>query len=171
LERLQTDHVDLLQLHNPFSLHSGRSADTLLDVLSQAKREGLCRFVGVAVGSANDATDWAATGAIQAIQLPAGIQELAELARIRSSTNVQLIGREVFSGGRIFDPMWRAEALAAAPAQINGIALPTDLDGLGYLRWLTESGLVDIALIGSRNSLHIAAAAQAVGLPDRKDST
>lgn len=65
LERLGTDHVDLYQLHNP-RLDAIRR-DDLWDELESAKREGLIRAVGVALGPALDLRQ--VDEAIEAIRL------------------------------------------------------------------------------------------------------
>lgn len=50
LERLQTDHVDLLQIHavnTHADLEAVLAADGSIPGVEEAKRQGLCRFVGI----------------------------------------------------------------------------------------------------------------------------
>ncbi|MEM8686761.1 MAG: aldo/keto reductase [Pseudomonadota bacterium] len=54
LQRLQQDHVDILQLHNPIALNPGEGDLTpdqvlqdVLPALEQAKRDGKTRFIGM----------------------------------------------------------------------------------------------------------------------------
>jgi aryl-alcohol dehydrogenase-like predicted oxidoreductase len=51
LQRLQTDYVDLYQLHNP-RIETITGEDGLWDALADAQREGKVRAVGVALGPA-----------------------------------------------------------------------------------------------------------------------
>ncbi len=54
LERLGTDHLDLLLLHNPD--RTGYTSDTVWDALRALRDEGLTRQLGVAPGPANGFT-------------------------------------------------------------------------------------------------------------------
>jgi len=100
LERLRTDHIDLLQLHNPpINLISAR--DTY-EPLEEMKREGLIRFYGVSVHPPEEGV-----AAVQA-KMPDTVQIVYNLARREAedtflptaqAANVGVIAREPLANG------------------------------------------------------------------------
>ena len=100
LERLRTDHIDLLQLHNPpINLISAR--DTY-EPLEEMKRDGLIRFYGVSVHPPEEGV-----AAIQAT-MPDTVQIVYNLARREAedtflptaqAANVGVIAREPLANG------------------------------------------------------------------------
>ena len=100
LERLRTDHIDLLQLHNPpINLISAR--DTY-EPLEEMKREGLIRFYGVSVHLPEEGV-----AAVQA-KMPDTVQIVYNLARREAedtflptaqAANVGVIAREPLANG------------------------------------------------------------------------
>ena len=100
LERLRTDHIDLLQLHNPpINLISAR--DTY-EPLEEMKREGLIRFYGVSVHPPEEGV-----AAVQAT-MPDTVQIVYNLARREAedtflptahAANVGVIAREPLANG------------------------------------------------------------------------
>lgn len=100
LERLRTDHIDLLQLHNPpMSLISERGT---YEPLEEMKREGLIRWYGVSVHPPEEGL-----AAVQAT-MPDTVQIVYNLARREAedtflstaqAANVGVIAREPLANG------------------------------------------------------------------------
>ena len=100
LERLRTDHIDLLQLHNPpMSLIA---APATYEPLEELKREGLIRFYGVSVHPPEEGV-----AAVQATR-PDTVQIVYNLARRHAedtflataqAANVGVIAREPLANG------------------------------------------------------------------------
>lgn len=100
LERLRTDHIDLLQLHNPpMNLISARDTYEPLEAM---KREGLIRFYGVSVHPPEEGV-----AAVQAT-LPDTVQIVYNLARREAedtflptahTANIGVIAREPLANG------------------------------------------------------------------------
>jgi aryl-alcohol dehydrogenase-like predicted oxidoreductase len=100
LERLRTDHIDLLQLHNPpMSLISARETYEPLEAM---KREGLIRFYGVSVHPPEEGV-----AAVQAT-MPDTVQIVYNLAQREAedtflataqTANIGVIAREPLANG------------------------------------------------------------------------
>jgi aryl-alcohol dehydrogenase-like predicted oxidoreductase len=100
LERLRTDHIDLLQLHNPaIDLIAAKST---YEPLEELKREGLIRFYGVSVHPPEEGV-----AAVQAT-MPDTVQIVYNLARREAedtflptaqAANVGVIAREPLANG------------------------------------------------------------------------
>ncbi len=100
LERLRTDHIDLLQLHNPpIDLIAERAT---YEPLEEMKREGLIRFYGVSVHPPEEGV-----AAVQAT-MPDAVQIVYNLARREAedtflptarAANVGVIAREPLANG------------------------------------------------------------------------
>jgi aryl-alcohol dehydrogenase-like predicted oxidoreductase len=100
LERLRTDHIDLLQLHNPpINLISAMGT---YEPLEEMKREGLIRFYGVSVHPPEEGV-----AAVQA-SMPDTVQIVYNLARREAedtflptaqAANVGVIAREPLANG------------------------------------------------------------------------
>ncbi len=100
LERLRTDRIDLLQLHNPpIGLIAARAT---YEPLEEMKREGLIRFYGVSVHPPEEGV-----AAVQAT-MPATVQIVYNLARREAEDtflptaqagNVGVIAREPLANG------------------------------------------------------------------------
>ena len=100
LERLRTDHIDLLQLHNPpLNLISARGT---YEPLEEMKGEGLIRFYGVSVHPPEEGV-----AAVQAT-MPDTVQIVYNLARREAedtflptahAANVGVIAREPLANG------------------------------------------------------------------------
>jgi len=67
LERMKTDHVDLLQLHNP-SPQAVREAD-LVSVLQEIQSQGLTRFIGIST-MLPELTEFVEWGMFDTFQIP-----------------------------------------------------------------------------------------------------
>lgn len=100
LERLRTDYIDLLQLHNPPVSHI--AAMETYEVLEQLKREGAIRFYGVSVHPPEEGL-----AAVQAT-MPDTVQIVYNLARREAeeaffpaarSAGVGVIAREPLANG------------------------------------------------------------------------
>src|SRR5262245_2821315 len=80
LRRLQSDYIDLYQLHSPppEELRGARFLDTLGE-LARLKTEGKIREYGIALDAAEHALDCLALEGIASVQLPFGLLDLEGL--------------------------------------------------------------------------------------------
>ncbi len=82
LERMKTDHVDLMQLHNP-TVEQAETGD-LVRVLEEMKAQGKVRFIGISSTEPHIETyiDW---GVFDAFQIPYSALERKEEANIQKA--------------------------------------------------------------------------------------
>lgn len=106
LRQLRTDHVDLLQLHNPKELPDPDDPQGSYAGLLEAQRQGMARFIGVTNHSRQLALRAAESGLYDTVQFPfsylAG-EEDAALARRCGELDVGFIAMKALSGGLITD--------------------------------------------------------------------
>lgn len=164
LDRLQTDHVDVLYLHNPGDAPTSEQAE----VLQRALQGGMCLRAGVAVDHLETARGWIETGLVSVVQVAAGLGALSSLAPRGDSHDAAVIGREVFSGGRHFDDAWRSDATVGL-AEATRAALRRD--ALAYPRWLLDEDLVDHVIVGTTRVEHLRACVTATARTDSSGST
>jgi aryl-alcohol dehydrogenase-like predicted oxidoreductase len=106
LEKLKTDHVDVLQLHNPKILPDPDDPDSLYGGLLEAKRQGLARFIGITNHKLDNALAAARSGLYDTVQFPlSAISSEADLALVDAcrENNVGLIAMKAMSGGLLTD--------------------------------------------------------------------
>jgi len=85
LHNLRTDHVDVLQLHNPATVPDPTDAESALAGARQAQREGKTRFIGFTNHSLERACVAADSGAYDTLQFP--------LTTLADPRDLELIGR------------------------------------------------------------------------------
>jgi aryl-alcohol dehydrogenase-like predicted oxidoreductase len=69
LARLQTDYLDVVQVHNGPSVATIRS-ENVIDTLLDLQRAGKVRFIGSSASSVSDITDHIALGVFDVVQMP-----------------------------------------------------------------------------------------------------
>ena len=104
LEKLQTDYVDILQLHNPASLPDAQDPESAYAGLLEARRRGLARFIGVSCHRLSNALEAARSGRYDTVQFPlsslSSEDDLA-LAALCRGNDCGLIAMKALSGGLI----------------------------------------------------------------------
>jgi predicted aldo/keto reductase-like oxidoreductase len=106
LKTMRTDHVDLLQLHNPQALPDPDDPDSLYGGLLEARRKGMARYIGISNHKLDNALAAAQSGLYDTVQFPlSAISSAADLALIEvcKEHDVGLIAMKALSGGLITD--------------------------------------------------------------------
>jgi aryl-alcohol dehydrogenase-like predicted oxidoreductase len=146
LRNLKTDHVDLLQLHNPPQLYAPDDPASPLYALLEAQRQGKVRFVGITNHSIERACAAVKSNLYDTVQFPLSALsddkdlELIELCR---QHDVGLIAMKALAGGllsqariafaflRQFDnvvPIWGIQRMEELEEFIQLEANPPHLD-------------------------------------------
>lgn len=104
LERMKTDYIDLLQLHNPDTLPDPEDPDGLYGGLLEAKHQGMIRHIGITNHSLERAVAAVKSGKYETIQYPfsslASEEEIA-LTQLAKQEDVGFIAMKGLSGGLI----------------------------------------------------------------------
>ena len=118
LETLQTDHVDLLQLHNPRELPDPEDAQSLYRGLIEAQEQGMTRYIGISNHRRNLAEEAVRSGLYDTLQFPLSAissdEDLA-LPALCQAHNVGLIAMKAMSGGLLSDSKVAFAALRRFP--------------------------------------------------------
>ena len=104
LADLQTDHVDIWQLHNIPELPDVNDPDSAYHALLQAREAGKCRFIGITTHRLDVALAAAKSGLYDTVQFPLcylSTDADLELIRVCKEQNVGLIAMKAMSGGLI----------------------------------------------------------------------
>lgn len=104
LEMLRTDHVDLLQLHNPAALPDPGDPDSLYAGLVEARAAGKTRFIGITNHKLETALAAARSGLYDTVQFPLSAISSAQdltLVDVCREHDVGLIAMKALSGGLI----------------------------------------------------------------------
>ncbi|MDR0249514.1 MAG: aldo/keto reductase [Oscillospiraceae bacterium] len=138
LESLNTDYIDLYQLHNPKTLPS----DGVLALLERLKREGVIRAYGITSHSLSLAKQAAASGLFATLQYPFSClssQEEIALARECGERGMGFIAMKAMAGGLITRVRENFAFIRAHPnvVPIWGIQRPEELRE--FLRYEREN--------------------------------
>ncbi len=104
LRRLQTDYIDILQLHNPLYVPRPGDEHGMYDGLSEAKASGKIRFLGLTNHRLNVAKEAVESDLYDTIQFPFSLLSAAqdlELIQIAKQHDVGAIAMKALSGGLI----------------------------------------------------------------------
>ncbi len=102
LDKLQTDHVDILQLHNPAELPDPNDPESLYAGLLEARDKGMTRFIGITNHKLANALAAARSGLYDTVQFPLSAissEEDLTLVDVCREENVGLIAMKAMSGG------------------------------------------------------------------------
>jgi len=102
LSKLNTDHVDLLQLHNVFPLPDPEDPESLYAGLLEAQRRGMTRFIGLTNHRIAVAVEAARSGLYDTIQFPLSAisaDKDLELVEVCREHNLGLIAMKALCGG------------------------------------------------------------------------
>jgi aryl-alcohol dehydrogenase-like predicted oxidoreductase len=104
LRNLQTDYIDLYQLHNPSFVPLPGGADGLYDALTQAKREGKIRAFGITNHSRQIALQAVESNHYDTLQFPFSyLADSGDLALMKmcSEKDIGFIAMKALAGGLI----------------------------------------------------------------------
>ncbi|MFW6146311.1 MAG: aldo/keto reductase [Planctomycetota bacterium] len=106
LANLQTDHVDLLQLHNPRRLPDPDDATSTYAGLLEAREAGKVRFIGITAHALDNALAAARSGLYDTVQFPVSplsTDAELELVKVCREADVGLIAMKALCGGLFSD--------------------------------------------------------------------
>lgn len=104
LKNLRTDHVDILQLHNPAPLPDPNDPRSTYGALLEAKKRGLTRFVGISNHRLDVTLQAVRSGLYDTVQYPlSAVSDDKDLALIDECAkhDVGLIAMKALAGGLI----------------------------------------------------------------------
>ena len=104
LQKLKTDYVDILQLHNPTTLPDPNDPESSYAGLIEARRKGMIRFLGMTNHSLERATEAVKSSLYDTLQYPLchiASQEDLSIIEVCKAADIGLIAMKPFSGGLI----------------------------------------------------------------------
>lgn len=104
LNKLKTDYIDILQLHNPDILPDTNDSEGLYAGLIEAKKMGMIRFIGITNHRIKNALDAVASGLYDTVQFPlSSLSADVDLKLIEEckKRDVGVIAMKALSGGLI----------------------------------------------------------------------
>ena len=102
LRRMKTDHVDVLQLHNPSELPDPADPESTYAGLLEARERGLTRFIGITNHTRSLAVEAVESGLYDTLQFPLSAISSAEdfeLAELCARHDVGFIAMKALCGG------------------------------------------------------------------------
>jgi aryl-alcohol dehydrogenase-like predicted oxidoreductase len=166
LQRLQSDHIDLYQLHSPprEELAGSRLQDTL-GLLGRLKTEGKVREYGIALDSVYDAVHCLDMEGLASLQMPFGLMDLQALDGVFdkvSERQLGIIARGCFGGGALKQSLTEAELRASEPQweralQIKRLAEQMQRSALeAALQFALSIERISVTILGMRTPEHVA---------------
>jgi aryl-alcohol dehydrogenase-like predicted oxidoreductase len=166
LRRLQSDHIDLYQLHSPpqDELTGSRLQDAL-GLLGRLKTEGKIREYGIALDSVYDAVHCLDMEGIASLQMPFGLMDLQALDGVFdqvSERQIGIIARGCFGGGALKQSLTEAELRANEPQwkralQIKRLAEQMQRSALeAALQFALSIEHISVTILGMRTPEHVA---------------
>jgi predicted aldo/keto reductase-like oxidoreductase len=102
LRNLKTDHVDILQLHNPTELPDPNDPNSTYSALLEARRKGMVRFLGITCHRLENAVAAAESGLYDTIQFPLSPISTPEdfsIIEVCRRKDLGLLGMKALCGG------------------------------------------------------------------------
>jgi aryl-alcohol dehydrogenase-like predicted oxidoreductase len=166
LRRLQSDHIDLYQLHSPprEELTGSRLQDAL-GLLARLKTEGKIREYGIALDSVYDAVHCLDMEGLASLQMPFGLMDLQALDGVFdkvSERQLGIIARGSFGGGALKQSLTEAELRASEPQweralQIKRLAEQMQRSALeAALQFALSIERISVTILGMRTPEHVA---------------
>ena len=165
LRRLQSDHIDLYQLHSPprEELTGSRLQDAL-GLLARLKTEGKIREYGIALDSVYDAVHCLDMEGLASLQMPFGLMDLQALDGVFdrvSERQLGIIARGCFGGGALKQSLTEAELRASEPQweralQIKRVAEQMQRSALeAALQFALSIERISVTILGMRTPEHV----------------
>jgi aryl-alcohol dehydrogenase-like predicted oxidoreductase len=167
LRRLQSDHIDLYQLHSPppEDLTGSRLQDAL-GLLGRLKAEGKIREYGIALDSVYDAEHCLDMEGLSSLQMPFGLMDLQALVdgvfdKV-SERQLGIIATGCFGGGALKQSLTEAELRATEPQweralQIKRLAGQMQRSALeAALQFALSIEYISVTILGMRTPEHVA---------------
>jgi len=166
LRRLQSDHIDLYQLHSPprEELTGSRLQDAL-GLLGRLKTEGKIREYGIALDSVYDAVHCLDMEGLASLQMPFGLMDRQALDGVFdkvSERQLGIIARGCFGGGALKQSLTEAELRASEPQweralQIKRLAEQMQRSALeAALQFALSIERISVTILGMRTPEHVA---------------
>ena len=167
LQRLQSDYIDLYQMHSPprEELTAARIQDAL-GLLARLKTEGKIREYGIALDSVYDAEHCLDMEGLASLQMPFGLMDLQALEdgvfdKV-SERELGIIARGCFGGGALKQSLTEADLRAVEPQweralQIKRIAEQMQRSPLeAALQFALSIERISVTILGMRTPEHVA---------------
>jgi len=166
LKRLQTDHVDLYQLHSPGPplMQSAAFGDALA-TLEQLRQQGKLRFYGIATEAPEDAPYCLAAPGISSVQIGFGLLDPQALDQgtlaAAGARGLAVIARGCFGGGLLKDGLDEAQLRAMTPKwrhilALRALAARTGRSVLDLaFQFCRGDPAVNVTLLGMRIESHL----------------
>ncbi|HXG23830.1 MAG TPA: aldo/keto reductase [Chthonomonadales bacterium] len=162
LRRLQTNYLDIYQLHSPPTpiLQSGEC----IEVLESLKRQGKIRYYGVAADAPEDTLLCLQYPQISTIQMPFGLLDLEGLDSILPQAEAQgkgIIARGCFGGGLLKETLTEQELKEMTPKWPQIFAYRRIASGRGRpllemaLQFCLRTPGISVTLLGMRTESHL----------------
>jgi aryl-alcohol dehydrogenase-like predicted oxidoreductase len=166
LKRLQTDYVDLYQLHSPGApFMQSNEFGAALETLENLKTQGKLRFYGVATEVPEDAPFCLTAPGISSVQLGFGLLDLQALDQgtlaLAQARGLGIIARGCFGGGLLKDSLDEAQLKEATPKWQRILALRSLSKTTGRsvldiaLQFCRGTPAVSVTLLGMRTEGHL----------------
>jgi aryl-alcohol dehydrogenase-like predicted oxidoreductase len=166
LKRLQTDYVDLYQLHSPgASFMQSNAFGEALQTLEKLKSHGKIRFYGVATEVPEDAPFCLSAPGISSVQLGFGLLDLEALEQgtlaSAGARGLGIIARGCFGGGLLKDGLDEAQLKAATPKWQRILDVRSLSKSMGRsaldaaLQFCRCTPVVSVTLLGMRVEDHL----------------
>lgn len=167
LRRLQSDHIDLYQLHSPpREEFTGTRLQDALELLARLKTEGKIREYGIALDSVYDAAHCLDMEGIASLQMPFGLMDLQALDGVFDKVSERqygIIARGCFGGGALKQSLTEADLRAVEPQwkralQIRRLAEQMQRSPLeASLQFSLGIDRISVTILGMRTPEHVAA--------------
>jgi aryl-alcohol dehydrogenase-like predicted oxidoreductase len=167
LRRLQSDHIDLYQIHSPPREElTGTRLQDGLGLLARLKTEGKIREYGIALDSVYDAAHCLDMEGIASLQMPFGLMDLQALDGVFDKLTQRqfgIIARGCFGGGALKQSRTEADLRAVEPQweralQIRRLAEQMQRSPLeAALQFSLSIESVSVTILGMRTPEHVTA--------------
>lgn len=166
LRRLQSDYIDLYQLHSPPRQElTGSGLQDALGLLARLKAEGKIREYGIALESVYDAVHCLDMEGIASLQMPFGLMDLQALDGVLDQVfarQLGIIARGCFGGGALKQSLTEADLRASEPQwqralQIRKLAEQMQRAPLeAALQFALCIERISVTILGMRTPEHVA---------------
>jgi aryl-alcohol dehydrogenase-like predicted oxidoreductase len=167
LRRLQSDHIDLYQLHSPplEELRGTRLQDAL-GLLARLKTEGKIREYGIALDSVDQAAHCLNMEGIASLQMPFGLMDPEALDGVFDKVSERqygIISRGCFGGGALKQSLTEEDLRAIEPKwervlEIRRLAAQMERSPLeAALQFSLCVECISVTILGMRTPHHLAA--------------